>query len=363
MPIPSLRYQPAFSEIADRFNAFWNDEPPKRPLVWAEVPKDPLRPIARIDHPLTLRYFRATQGKWEEHMRCIDHWLENTLFLGDAIPFYAPDFGADQFAAFFGGTFHYSDTNPETNWVEPFVDSLEGFEPKLDDSNPSWQGVRGYARALAEHAKGRYLIGACDLHSNIDAMSAMRNPSNLCMDLMDWPEEVARISAAMRKIYPTVYEALYEASGFTSETGSIGWGPFWTPGRFAVVQCDFSCMISTEDFRSYALSGIEEEAAYLDRSMYHLDGPGALRHLDDVLSVKDLDVLQWVSGAGQKPMWQWLEVLKKGLASGKALHIYDITPDEVKQVHRELKSRRCLYQVNAANACEVEDLLRWLEAN
>jgi len=111
------------------------------------------------------------------------------------------------------------------------------------------------------------------------------------------------------------------------------------------------------------LPGVEEEAAYLDRCMYHLDGPGALRHLDDVLSVKDIDVLQWVSGAGQKPMWQWLEVLKKGLAAGKALHIYDITPAQVKAVHSELKSRRCLYQVNAANAHEVEDLLDWLKKN
>ncbi|MEI6351369.1 MAG: hypothetical protein WCP06_09705 [Verrucomicrobiota bacterium] len=359
----SLIYQPAFSEITARFNAFWNDEAPRRPLVWAEVPKDPSRPIARIDHPLTLRYYRATRGEWKEHMACIDQWLENTLFMGEAIPFYAPDFGPDQFAAFFGAPLLYSDANPETNWVEPILEKLEGYEPTLENSNSVWNQIRSYASALAKHAEGRYLLGACDLHSNLDALSALRHPTDLCMDLMDCPEEVARTSAAMRKFYQPIYEALYQASGFTPQTGTIGWGPFWTPGRFAVVQCDFSCMISSEDFRRHVLPGIEEEAAYLDRSMYHLDGPGALRHIEDVLSVKDLDVLQWVSGAGQKPMWQWTEVLKKGLAAGKALHIYDITPEQVKQVHSELRSRRCLYQVYAKDAQEVEELLRWLEQN
>ncbi len=359
----SLLYQPAFNEIKMRFDALWSDEAPERPLVWAEVPKNPDQPISRADHPLTLRYYRATRGEWKEHMACIDHWLENTLFMGEAIPFYAPDFGPDQFASFFGAPLQYSDSHPETNWVESILETLEGYEPVLSEENPVWCGVRAYATALAEHAKGRYLLGACDLHSNIDAMSALRYPSNLCMDLMDCPEEVARVSAAIRKFYAPIYNALYEASRCTPETGTIGWGPFWTPGRFAVVQCDFSCMISGEDYKRHVLPGVEEEAAYLDRCMYHLDGPGALRHLDDVLSVKDIDVLQWVSGAGQKPMWQWLEVLKKGLAAGKALHIYDITPAQVKAVHSELKSRRCLYQVNAANAHEVEDLLDWLKKN
>lgn len=356
----SLLYQPNFCEITHRFQAFWNRSN-ARPLVWAEVPKDPSQPIARADHPLTLRYYRATRGEWKQHMACIDHWLENTLFMGEAIPFYAPDFGPDQFAAFLGASLEYSDTNPETNWVEPILENLEGYEPVLDETNKIWVGVRQYAAALAEHASGRYLIGACDLHSNIDALSALRYPSNLCMDLMDCPEQVERISAAIRKLYLPIYEALYQASGFTAQTGTLGWGPFWTPGRFAVVQCDFSCMVSNDDFRQHMLPGIEEEAAYLDRCMYHLDGPGALRHLDDVLSVKDIDVLQWVSGAGQKPMWQWTEVLKKGLAAGKALHIYDITAEQVKQVHAELKSPNCLYQLNASTAQEVEELIRWLE--
>ncbi len=357
----SLVYQPNFADITKRFDAFWNNEPLDRPLVWAEVPVDPTHPVSRADHPLTLRYFRATRGEWTEHMACIDRWLENTQFLGEAIPFYSPDFGPDQFAAFFGAPLEYSETNPETNWVEPILTTLEGYDPSLDDKNPVWRGVRNYASALAEHAKGRYLVGACDLHSNMDAMSALRYPSDLCMDLMDCPDEVERVSSAMRKFYEPIYSALYAASGFTSQTGTIGWGPFWTPGRFAVVQCDFSCMISGDDFKRHVLPGIRDEATYLDRCMYHLDGPGALRHIDDVLSVAEIDVLQWVSGAGQKPMWQWTEVLKKGLAAGKALHIYDITPEQVKVVHSELKSRRCLYQVSSSNAREVEELLKWLK--
>jgi len=62
-------------------------------------------------------------------------------------------------------------------------------------------------------------------------------------------------------------------------------------------------------------------------------------------------------------MWQWTEILKKGLAAGKALYIYDITPEQVKLVHRELKSRRCVYHITAKTRSEVEELLKWLEHN
>ncbi|MDD5349058.1 MAG: hypothetical protein PHQ12_02485 [Chthoniobacteraceae bacterium] len=357
----TLTFQPRFELIRQQFNAFWEDEPPKRPLVWAEVPRDPARPFRESDSLQALRYFRAARGEWAEQLACVERWLESTLFLGEAIPYFAPDFGPDQFAAFLGAPLHFSETNPETNWVEPILESLEGFNPAINGGSVVWNGILEYARTVAEHARGRYLVGVCDFHSNMDAISALRSPQNLCMDLLDCPGEVARVSAALKDLYCPVYAALYGASGFNSQTGTIGWAPFWAPGRFAVVQADFSCMIGSGDFRRHVLPGIQREAASLDRSMYHLDGPDALRHLDDVLGLPEIDILQWVPGAGQKPMWQWTGVLKRGLAAGKALYIYDITPEQVKFVHRELRSRRCLYHVNASSAQEVESLLAWLE--
>ncbi len=43
------------------------------------------------------------------------------------------------------------------------------------------------------------------------------------------------------------------------------------------MSCDFSCMVSGEHFDAFAAHGIGMEVEFLEASMYHLDGPGALR--------------------------------------------------------------------------------------
>jgi hypothetical protein len=78
-------------------------------------------------------------------------------------------------------------------------------------------------------------------------------------------------------------------------------------------------MVSPEISRKYIIPALEEEAAFLDHCVYHLDGPGTMPHLDDILAVKDIDVIQWVSGAGQPPMHTWLDVLTRCQKAGKGL--------------------------------------------
>jgi 5-methyltetrahydrofolate--homocysteine methyltransferase len=145
----------------------------------------------------------------------------------------------------------------------------------------------------------------------------------------------------------------------SAETGTLGWAPFWCDGRFATIQCDFICMVSPEQSRRFILPALEEEAEILDHCVYHFDGPNALPQLDDILGIRGIDVIQWVSGAGQPPMHTWLDVLRRCLKAGQGLHLYGIGPEEARALHRELGSGPILYDLWTQDAAEVEDLLRW----
>jgi hypothetical protein len=80
-------------------------------------------------------------------------------------------------------------------------------------------------------------------------------------------------------------------------------------------------MISKEMFDEIFLPGIAEECRFLEASLYHLDGPGALRHLDSLLEIKELNAIQWVPGAGHGRASDWMHVYKKCQAAGKGLQI------------------------------------------
>jgi hypothetical protein len=93
-------------------------------------------------------------------------------------------------------------------------------------------------------------------------------------------------------------------------------------GRTYVTNCDFICMISTRMFEDAVLPSILREMRYLDRNIFHLDGPGALRHLDTLLSLEELDGVQWVYGAGRGgAAARWIDVYRRIQSAGKCIQL------------------------------------------
>jgi hypothetical protein len=355
-----LAYKQDFDRVKSVWNAFWEGEVVNRPPVWATV----ARPgAARGD--LDRHYWHAVKGNHAYMLEQIDRWLEGTEFLGESLPLFGPDLGPDQFAAFLGTDFEFSDDSPDTDWVRQVVDDWDAFLPiRLDPQGKHIRSIVTYSTLLARHSAGRYLVSVADLHSNMDALLALRGSERLCMDFYDHP---ARIEAAMRQVralYQPVYETLYQAGGMGGERGSAGWAPFWCAGKFATIQCDFLALLSPELSRKYVIPALEEEASYLDRCVYHLDGPGCIPHLDDILAIKDIDAIQWVPGAGKPPMHEWMDLLKKCQAAGKGLQMYDIHDlATVQRIARELKPEKLMYAISVDTREEALAIMDWLERN
>ena len=82
-------------------------------------------------------------------------------------------------------------------------------------------------------------------------------------------------------------------------------------------------MIGPDDYDEFVHNQLEEEAKYFNRTFYHLDGKGQIKHLDKILSIEEFNGIQWVHGAGEKPIHapEWSEIYKKVLSSGKLLEL------------------------------------------
>ncbi|MFC1503825.1 hypothetical protein ACFL6D_00245 [Spirochaetota bacterium] len=355
-----LKYKPDFERARDVWNHYWEGEIIKRPVVVAEAIKNG----KTAKNPLRSNYYNAITKNYDQQLKLIDEWFESLEYMAESIPYFSPDHGPDQFAAFLGAKLDYSKESSETTWVESFVkDWKEVLPMSISDDNEVWKSITDYAKILKDHSRGKYLVGICDFHSNIDTLCALRKPEEVCMDFYDYPEVMDTVFLEVRKLYRKVYDKLYEASGMNSETGSIGWVPFWCEGRFATLQADFIAVISPEMSRRYVIPALEEEAETVDRCAYHLDGPDALRHMDDILSIKKIDVIQWVSGAGSAPQYEWIDVFKKCQAAGKGLMIIGVNLPEIKRLHKELKPEGIVYCVDTDDKAEIEEIITWLEKN
>ena len=75
----------------------------------------------------------------------------------------------------------------------------------------------------------------------------------------------------------------------------------------------------------------------MTRNIFHVDGRGVLRHLDQILAIPEINAIQWVQGVGDDlPIMQWIPVIKKIQAAGKGV-LVDLQLNELEPLIAETK--------------------------
>ncbi len=254
-------------------------------------------------------------GRWVNHH-------QGQIYLGDKLPVYMPNLGPEILSTLLGAEFEFGEN---TSWSKPVVHEVDGWRRILDTpanfDNPYWQWIENATRHALEVSQGRFLVGMADLHGNMDLLAGLREPEALCMDLLEEPELLARATMRAADVYVEAFERLHGIIAGAGQRISTTWVHYGHAGPAYVPSCDFWCMLSHELSHDIVLPAIKREMEPLQRSIFHLDGPRALRHLDMLLAMPDLDAVQWVFGAGQGPAAKWIDVYQRCQAAGKAVQV------------------------------------------
>jgi hypothetical protein len=336
-----------------RWEAFWAGEIIRRPLVVI---------TGQTKEGVSAPTYRDKYTDIELAVAKAVAVVENTEYWGEAMPFISPNLGPDQYGAWFGTELHFAPGSEHTNWIEPFVKDWRDVMPlRIQKEGVMWRKNIAAIKALTKAGQGKFLVGMLDFHSNYDALSAIRGPENLSMDFYDNPELLKSVGGQMGDTYPQAYRDL-EAAGDYRGRGYIGTAQAYSKTRFAVTQCDFACMLSREMFSEFVIPELRKEWSFLDHTIYHFDGVGALQHMPTLLAEPDVDVIQWVPGAGQKEQYLWDDLFIEIQKAGKGLDIY-APPEHVKRLSKILRPEKVIYHTSCKTKSEAEDLLAWLENN
>ena len=300
-----------------RYEAFFNGEVHDRPPVSfafrkTEPTGTPPEPKSYADHRERWLDFK-TRAAWDSYH------IDNTDYYSDAFPTIFPNLGPEIFSAICGCDYYFG---PETTWTSPCITDWEKDADKavVDRSNEYFLAIDNYIRELLKYSKDKFAVGFTDFHAGGDHLAALRDPEALCFDLYDHPNEVKRKLEESYVEYFKMYDYFYNLTTLEGEP-TTSWIPLVADGKFNVVQNDFSCMISAKMFEEFFLDGIIEECDKLDRSIFHLDGPDCIKHLDMLLEIKKLNAVQWVCGAGNEGFMRWINVYKKIQSAKKGVHL------------------------------------------
>ncbi|MCK4276256.1 MAG: hypothetical protein KAX78_07070 [Phycisphaerae bacterium] len=349
-----LQYKGDFDEALKRFEGWWDCQIIDRPLVSISVKSDGAVKLPAKSHP-TIRQ------KWMDvqyNVELFEGSLDAAVFLGETFPKFSPNLGPDVCASLFGAELKFS---ARTSWSVPILESsrqILGRKPDLD--NVYWQTIRDMTDLSLQRGAGRWVTGITDMHTNGDLLAALRGPMELCLDLADDIEAVRAGCEHVTDFFPTIYEDLWgriEAAGMPATT----FCPILHAGRSYMTSCDFICLISPEMLAKTILPSIVREAGYLERSMFHLDGPGALVHLDALLELDELDGVQWVYGAGNGPGGRWVDVYKKIQAAGKCMQLKCRDIDDAVALTEHLRPEGLWFTIGAEySRHEAEAFLAWI---
>lgn len=323
-----------WARVAETWSAWWEGKL-QRPLIHT----------VRHETPAA-KHFTAHYGLQMPVDDVLDEYqreLEGTRWYGEAFPKFFVNFGPGILAGFLGGSVEWDE---RTVWYGPpgtTPKPIEEIRPVYDPDNPWWQRVLAITRRAVERFGDQVCVSHTDLGGNLDIIASLRGTQNLLTDLYDAPEEVDRLVGEVTRLWLRYYDELY-AILKKSGRGTTPWAPLWSPGRTYMLQSDFCYMIGPDMFRRFVLPDLEACCAQLDHGFYHMDGPGQLAHLDQLLAMKDLKGVQWIPGDGNPPAAEWPAVLRRIVEAGKLCQVTG-NPQGARRIVRELGGQGMVIQV------------------
>ncbi len=142
------------------------------------------------------------------------------------------------------------------------------------------------------------------------------------IDLLTDPDLVKRAMRQMTRLWKEVVDAVSDIV-LPGGQGTTNWTMGWSAERFVCIgQNDFSCLISPAMFDEFVREDTVACCEHVDRSIYHLDGPGALQHVPALLAVGKLDCIQWIQGAGKPLPSEWIDLLRRMQDAGKTVQLF-----------------------------------------
>ena len=340
LPKPGEGYKVNMEAAKEKFRNYWAHKNTGRPLMCVIARRPEVEQYSDgtpveggyLDQICQGKYYNMPEelkwkdmdDKYQDPQRIVDryrYFCQTHAFLGESFPNLNIDFGPGSLASYLGSEIGFKE---DTVWFNKCLDSWDGV-PKLtfDPENKWFKKHLQLAKDCQALAGDDFYVDMPDLMENIDVLASLRGAQDILFDLLDEPEMIGERIQEVTDIYYEYYDRFYDV--IKDEEGGNAYTVFqiWGPGRTVKLQCDFSAMMSPEDFRKYIQPSLRSQSENVDHVLYHLDGPAAIKHMGALMEIEGIDALQWTSGDagpdGTLPDWD--VIYDKAIAAGKSIWV------------------------------------------
>lgn len=350
-----LEGMPHFDQAMQRIYAWYENEIVDRPPVRFQAHN---ATMAAAEGELAALPPAQKKAWWfdaEHRVELFIESIEGRRYHGETFPIFEPNLGPDVYAAFYGSELIYGDV---TSWSVPLVESWDDVEKlRLDMTCETFRKLEELTRLALERCEGKYMVGYTDLHPGLDCVAAWRDPQQLCFDMIESPERVKQLADLAMADFHTIFDH-FDAMLRAHNQLSVCWMGIPSFGKMHVPSDDFSALISPAFYQEFGLPLLKREVQGMTHNIYHVDGKGVAKHLDAILSVPEVDAIQWVQGVGTDyPIMQWVPFIK-GLQERGVPVIVDLAKQDLDAFMQEMHPKGLFLWIATESEEEELDILK-----
>ena len=342
-----------FDQSKIRYTDWWNQKGIVLSM-WEHLRKEG-EPYEMVSAPPTATGMNQFWFDPEWRADYLHYTMSYYSYKADILPVANTQLGPGSLAAILGAELEGRD---DTIWIR----EKPGFDGpiRFDGQNPWWKLHKDLLRACVKRSQGRYLVGCPDLVEGLDVLASLKGPDNVMLDLILDPERVHQELRAINDAYFKVFDAIYDIIKVNDGEMAYCYFSLWAPGKVAKLQVDLSIMISEDDFRTFSLPYLREQCKKIDFTLYHLDGVDAIRHLDSLLDIEELNAIQWTPGYGQPQGGDkcWYELYRRILAAGKSVMINWVQLDELQALLDNVGNQGLHINVDFKSEADIEQAMK-----
>lgn len=328
-----MLYKKDWDEVKKVFEEWW-DGTLSRPLIQVYSPKE--RTFAFIDTWVFLRFYPDVDKAMDELML----QFSRMEFGKEAYPNVWVNLGPGSLSAYLGGELKF-DGRINTSWFLGNFSLDDLGEAEFDPSNEWWSYTCRAYETATKKCEGKAVVAFTDLLDAVTVTGQLRGefPTNLLKDMFLSKHKLKKVLERIHELFFRYYDESCKLIG-VSKKGYSTWAGLWSQKKHFTLQCDVIVYLSPKMFKEFIHPLIIEECQYFDRTIWHLDGPLELKHLDNLLGIDELDCIQWIPGEGNPDGGEecWVPLYRKIQEEGKKIQIY-APPEKVIHILRRISPK------------------------
>jgi len=347
-----MEYKPDLDNVIKRYQAFWQKDLHDHPPIRVRYP------IPGQSDEEWCQAFQAPETYFDYHENILKHRVD---LHDDALPTAAIDMAPGMWGGIMGCEVRFGHgTSWSKHELTDWNDMDRFLDMRADESNPWVRRMLDLVEYFTEKSAGKCLVGMPLPMGPGDMVTALRGPTEICLDIYLNPEQLQVMLEACTKLWIEFFQLMFDRIP-SYQGGYADDYDIWTPGRTSYFADDVTSIISDQSYLDTFFKHDCKVADSLETPWMHIHSEQA-RLIPEFVKIPGLRGIQVVNDFPAGPSLKSIVPQLKQVQKEHCLILRKYTIEELEEILGDLSPEGLLIDTHCDSKEQAKvTLQKWIE--